>query len=151
MQRLQGLEACPKACSLSASEHLTPPPLPACPLSLPSELDPSEAAASDPATGELKYGWSNICLHYFRRDWLEAVSGRLAEMGRYHIARKKIPSKDGPVAVGGGDYGLGRAPRGGGPIPVFLRLGWSPRKLQCKLSGQLGRCMIYLPLATYIS
>ncbi|PRW59645.1 UDP-N-acetylglucosamine diphosphorylase 2-like isoform B [Chlorella sorokiniana] len=63
-----------------------------------SELDPSEAAASDPATGELKYGWSNICLHYFRRDWLEAVSGRLADMGRYHIARKKILSTDGPVA-----------------------------------------------------
>lgn len=63
-----------------------------------SELDPAEAAASDPATGELKYGWSNICLHYFRRDWLEAVSGRLADMGRYHIARKKIPSMDGPVA-----------------------------------------------------
>ncbi|PSC69582.1 UDP-N-acetylglucosamine diphosphorylase 1-like isoform B [Micractinium conductrix] len=62
-----------------------------------SELDPNEAAASDPATGGLKYGWSNICLHYFRRDWLEAVSGQLAELGRYHIARKKIPSKDGPL------------------------------------------------------
>lgn len=43
-----------------------------------------------------------MCLHYFRRDWLEAVSGQLADMGRYHIARKKIPSKDGPVAVRGG-------------------------------------------------
>lgn len=63
-----------------------------------SELDPAEACASDPSTGELKYGWSNICLHYFRLDWLEAVSGRLADMGRYHIARKKIASKDGPVA-----------------------------------------------------
>ncbi|EFN54432.1 hypothetical protein CHLNCDRAFT_31829 [Chlorella variabilis] len=63
-----------------------------------SELDPAEASASDPATGELKYGWSNICLHYFRRDWLEGVSDKLAEMGRYHVARKKIPSLDGPVA-----------------------------------------------------
>lgn len=27
------------------------------------------------------------------------MSGKLAEMGKYHIARKKIPSKDGPVAV----------------------------------------------------
>ena len=62
-------------------------------------LDPAEAAASDPATGELRYGWSNICLHYFRRDWLVSVSNKLAEMGQYHIARKKIPSKDGPVAV----------------------------------------------------
>jgi hypothetical protein len=66
-----------------------------------SELDPAEAAASDPSTGELRFGWSNICLHYFRRDWLEAVSDRLAQMGRYHIARKKIPSLDGPVAVRG--------------------------------------------------
>lgn len=64
-----------------------------------AELDPAEAAASDPATGELKYGWSNICLHYFRADWLEAVAGRLAAEGRYHIARKNIASKDGPVAV----------------------------------------------------
>ena len=75
------------------------------PLAPLAELDPSEAAASDPVTGELKYGWSNVCLHYFRRDWLEAVSGRLADMGRYHIARKKIPSKDGPVAVSGAASG----------------------------------------------
>ena len=50
-----------------------------------------------------------MCLHYFRADWLEAVSGRLAAEGRYHIARKKIPSKDGPVPVrargGGGGRG----------------------------------------------
>ncbi len=72
---------------------------PVCSPSAPLELDPSEAAASDPSTGELKYGWSNICLHYFRRDWLEAVSDKLAEMGKYHVARKKIPSIDGPVAV----------------------------------------------------
>ena len=64
-----------------------------------AELDPAEAAAADPATGELRHNWSNICLHYFRRDWLEAVSNTLAEMGRYHIARKKITAKDGPVAV----------------------------------------------------
>lgn len=56
----------------------------------------------DPATGELKFGWSNICLHYFKRSWLAAVSDRLAAEGRYHIARKKIPSKDGPVQVGQG-------------------------------------------------
>ncbi len=72
---------------------------PVCSPSAPLELDPSEAAASDPSTGELKYGWSNFCLHYFRRDWLEAVSDKLAEMGKYHVARKKIPSIDGPVAV----------------------------------------------------
>lgn len=55
----------------------------------------------DPATGELRFGWSNVCLHYFKRSWLAAVSDKLAEEGRYHIARKKIPSKDGPVQVGG--------------------------------------------------
>jgi hypothetical protein len=70
-----------------------------------AELDPAEAAASDPTTGELKYNWSNICLHYFCRDWLEAVSDKLAEMGRYHIARKQIPSMHGPVAVSGGRWG----------------------------------------------
>lgn len=64
-----------------------------------AELDPAEAASEDPATGELKYGWSNICMHYFRRDWLESVSDQLAAQGRYHIASKKIPSKDGPVQV----------------------------------------------------
>lgn len=100
---------------------LTPPNPPPCPPPPPPELDPSEAAASDPATGELKFGWSNICLHYFRRDWLEAVSGRLASEGRYHIARKKIPSKDGPVAVsgwvGGGEFMLASA---GGGVGIDL-------------------------------
>ena len=30
------------------------------------------------------------------------MSDKLAEMGRYHIARKQIPSMHGPVAVSGG-------------------------------------------------
>ena len=89
LRQATGRLPCPLTC---------PPPPPA------PELDPNEAAASDPATGGLKYGWSNICLHYFRRDWLEAVSGQLAELGRYHIARKKIPSKDGPLEVGVGPW-----------------------------------------------
>lgn len=101
----QALQACRVLCLHALLTILltyaTCCPLPHCA----TELDPAEAAASDPATGELKYGWSNICLHYFRRDWLEAVSGRLADMGRYHIARKKIPSKDGPVAVSGAASG----------------------------------------------
>ena len=63
-----------------------------------SELDPAEAAAVDPATGRLRYGWSNVCLHYFERRWLEAVAGRLSGEGRYHLARKQIPSLGGKVA-----------------------------------------------------
>lgn len=62
-----------------------------------SELDPAEASAVDPGTGELKFGWSNICLHYFKRSWLATVSDQLAAQGKYHIAHKKINSKDGPV------------------------------------------------------
>lgn len=41
-------------------------------------------------------------MHYFRRDWLAAVADQLVTTGRYHIARKKIPSKEGPVQVGPG-------------------------------------------------
>ena len=70
-------------------------------LGLLAELDPADACAVDPASGELKFGWSNICLHYFKRSWLADVSDRLAAEGKYHIARKKIPSKAGPVQVGG--------------------------------------------------
>ena len=38
-------------------------------------------------------------MHYFSRDFLEQAAQRLAAEGRHHIARKKIPSKDGPVEV----------------------------------------------------
>jgi len=62
-----------------------------------SELDPTESSAIDPETGMLLYNWSNICLHYFDRRWLEGVTGRLADAGRYHIARKQIPSVEGKV------------------------------------------------------
>ncbi|WPT13592.1 UDP-N-acetylglucosamine diphosphorylase 1 [Picochlorum sp. SENEW3] len=59
-----------------------------------SELDPLEASASDPQSGVLKYNWSNICLHYFEREWLARVSSKLSKGGSYHIAKKKIPSFD---------------------------------------------------------
>lgn len=39
-----------------------------------------------------------MCLHYFQRAWLEGVADRLAAEGRYHIARKTIPTAAGPVA-----------------------------------------------------
>jgi hypothetical protein len=47
----------------------------------------------------LRYGWSNVCMHYFSRGFLEAAATRLAAQGRYHLAHKSIPSKDGPVKV----------------------------------------------------
>ena len=62
-----------------------------------SELDPVEASSFDPETKILKYNWSNICLHYFQVQWLRQVSKHLVSGGTYHIAKKKIPSIDGPV------------------------------------------------------
>lgn len=62
-----------------------------------SELDPVEACAVEPDSGILRYNWSNVCLHYFERRWLDGVAGRLAEEGRYHVAHKQIPSVDGKV------------------------------------------------------
>ena len=38
-------------------------------------------------------------MHYFSRGFLAAVADQLKQQGRYHIAHKKIPSKDGPVQV----------------------------------------------------
>ena len=38
-------------------------------------------------------------MHYFTRDFLELAAEHVRAKGVYHIARKKIPSKDGPVQV----------------------------------------------------
>lgn len=38
-------------------------------------------------------------MHYFTRDFLELAAEHVRAEGVYHIARKKIPSKDGPVQV----------------------------------------------------
>ncbi|KAL0052616.1 hypothetical protein WJX82_004822 [Trebouxia sp. C0006] len=62
-----------------------------------SEMDPQEAASVDPNTGELRYAWSNVCMHYFSTAFLAAMADHLKQQGQYHIAHKKIPSKDGPV------------------------------------------------------
>jgi len=62
-----------------------------------SELDPTEASSVDPATGMLRYNWSNICLHYFEREWLKRVSNKLVTGGIYHVAKKQIPSFGGRV------------------------------------------------------
>jgi hypothetical protein len=52
-------------------------------------------------------------MHYFSRDFLQEAARRLREEGCYHIARKKIPSKDGPVQV----HAMGPS---GHQIPVIL-------------------------------
>ncbi len=36
-------------------------------------------------------------MHYFTRDFLELAAQHVRAEGVYHVARKKIPSKDGPV------------------------------------------------------
>ena len=38
-------------------------------------------------------------MHYFSTAFLVAMADRLKQQGQYHIAHKKIPSKDGPVQV----------------------------------------------------
>ena len=62
-----------------------------------SELDPIEACAADADTGVLRYNWSNVCLHYFERRWLEEMADKLVAEGRYHVAHKQIPSIAGKV------------------------------------------------------
>eukprot|EP01023_Acetabularia_acetabulum_P030399 TRINITY_DN2861_c1_g2_i1.p1 TRINITY_DN2861_c1_g2~~TRINITY_DN2861_c1_g2_i1.p1 ORF type:complete len:508 (-),score=87.02 TRINITY_DN2861_c1_g2_i1:310-1704(-) len=62
-----------------------------------SELDPQEAVAVDSSSGQLKFNWGNICMHYFSVQWLQEVLQSLEEMGQYHVANKKISSKDGSV------------------------------------------------------
>ena len=48
---------------------------------------------------QLKYNWSNVCMHYFTLEFLEQAAEHVRTEGVYHIAKKKIPSKDGPVQV----------------------------------------------------
>ena len=51
-------------------------------------------------TGLLRFNWGNICMHYFSVPFLTRMAQQLQQQGRYHIAHKTIPSKDGPVKVG---------------------------------------------------
>lgn len=64
-----------------------------------SELGPDVAASVNPQTGQLNYNWGNICMHYFRVQFLEKAQKALKDASVYHVARKKIPSKSGPVQV----------------------------------------------------
>lgn len=62
-----------------------------------SELDPEEASATDPERGTLKYNWSNISSFCFTPDFIRRAQADLEQSGRYHMARKEIPSATGPV------------------------------------------------------
>ena len=55
-----------------------------------SEIDPSEAASTDEASGQLKYPWSNICMHYFRVDWLRTVARELHEAAMCALTDSKV-------------------------------------------------------------
>jgi hypothetical protein len=46
-----------------------------------SELEPAKASALDPATGQLYYNWSNICMHYFSVAFLNKVGWGIARRG----------------------------------------------------------------------
>eukprot|EP00850_Spirogloea_muscicola_P016990 SM000142S00504 [mRNA] locus=s142:47619:52116:+ [translate_table: standard] len=62
-----------------------------------SELDPKHATAADPATGQLAYRWSNICMHMFSTPFLREMADVLERESKYHVAMKKILSVDGVV------------------------------------------------------
>jgi len=62
-----------------------------------SEMPAAELGEVDPASGLLKYNWSNICMHYFSVPFLSEVAASMATSAQYHVAHKKIPSKDGDV------------------------------------------------------
>ena len=36
-------------------------------------------------------------MHFFSTAFLVAMAEKLKQQGQYHVAKKKIPSKDGPV------------------------------------------------------
>lgn len=87
---------------LKGGTSLRSPLLPLCCCHIAAQLLPcacTETSLVRAADGGLKYNWSNVCMHYFQRAFLERMARQLISDGRYHIADKKIPSKDGPVQV----------------------------------------------------
>ena len=38
-------------------------------------------------------------MHYFSTPFLASMAHKLKQQGQYHVAKKKIPSKDGPIQV----------------------------------------------------
>jgi hypothetical protein len=72
-----------------------------------SELDPAKASSTDPATGQLYFNWSNICMHYFSIDWLattvevRASRTRVRTRGRARgtEARRGVAGRPGVVSL----------------------------------------------------
>lgn len=73
--------------------------MPSLPLPAGSALDEALLLLVCGKTERLWGGRSNVCMHYFRRDFLESVAMRLHTEGHFHVAHKSIPSVDGPVKV----------------------------------------------------
>jgi len=48
-------------------------------------------------TGRLKYNWSNICMHHFSVSFMQEIANAMRASDMYHVAHKKIPSRDGSV------------------------------------------------------
>ncbi|KAH7679041.1 UDP-N-acetylglucosamine diphosphorylase protein [Dioscorea alata] len=57
-----------------------------------SEMDPAMSSEIHQTTGNLRYCWSNVCLHLFTLDFLKQVATGLENDSIYHLAEKKIPS-----------------------------------------------------------
>ncbi|CAI5507802.1 unnamed protein product [Closterium sp. Naga37s-1] len=62
-----------------------------------SELPPGMGTSVDNATGKLKYNWSNICIHMFSVEFLQAAAQALDQHCIHHLAVKRIPSVHGAV------------------------------------------------------
>ncbi|CAI5980115.1 unnamed protein product [Closterium sp. NIES-64] len=62
-----------------------------------SELPQGMGTSVDDATGKLKYNWSNICIHMFSVEFLQAAAQALDHHCIHHLAVKRIPSVDGAV------------------------------------------------------
>jgi UDP-N-acetylglucosamine/UDP-N-acetylgalactosamine diphosphorylase len=61
-----------------------------------SELDP-DSAKEVKKDGELLYNWSNICMQYYSRKFLEKICKEDLSLLEHHLARKSIQTVDGQV------------------------------------------------------
>ncbi|CCW60910.1 unnamed protein product [Phytomonas sp. EM1] len=62
-----------------------------------TELGEARAIAREPHTGELRFSCANIACHVCSLAFLAYASERAASSVLYHAARKRIPTRNGPV------------------------------------------------------